>query len=346
MKRFQTWSICAFTLVMPADSLAKDDGPDRPCRFSQVEIQLLQAYGSPYELDGTPSNKKTMDELHPVVVELAKSDNPRVKELALVGCAQYELLQLFKENRGDLNKVVEKQAEKSPEIFLGMLVDAAKNATKNERVQDVKKAGELIEELLGPNAQRTQNQGFALIFFGKALGKVQSEKIANLANEVKIPGVAQKTSIKVSIDLTPKKMGWWSVKNTGKADFHHCLIRATTVPDLATITRAGGDELLLNRLILPPAGFSRPTVDGFQQAVVLRTMIASISADRWIYVPVLKAGSTVSFRYPFSARLCKSGDLSLWCDEGNADAQAVENWAQAIEALSKPSGSLIVPKRP
>jgi hypothetical protein len=127
------------------------------------------------------------------------------------------------------------------------------------------------------------------------------------------------------IDLTPGKFGSWQVTNMTRNDLHHCLILTRAVADREKIGKYAGGELLLNELILPPAGFERSTVNDAQQAVALRTMIANVSSGTLLYLPRLQAGGPVLFQSPCYLSITKSANVSLWCDEGTVDKQAVGN---------------------
>jgi hypothetical protein len=310
----------------PAEVFGKGkEGAGDEARFSADELRLLEIFSRAYELNGKLVRPKTMQEGLPTVVELTRSENRRVRELAEMGLVQSQLARLYQQNRSDLQSAFEKQyRDEWPKVFLKMLASAA----QTDRPQDVREAAKLVEELIGNDAQRTANQGLALLFFGKALGRVQNDKIRSLAQRAPLPGADQRITIKVLIDPTPRRFGSWRVTNTSRKDLHHCVILTRAVPDLDKLGTDAGTELLLNELILPPAGFERRTVNGAQQAVVLRTMIAALSSGTILYVPRLPAGGTVVFQSSCALPITKSGDVSLWCDEGTVDGQGVGNWEQ------------------
>jgi hypothetical protein len=141
-------------------------------------------------------------------------------------------------------------------------------------------------------------------------------------------GPEQKLAIKASVIHKPENASSWKVSNSSHRELHHCLILACAVPDRERILNDAGGELLINQLILPPVGFSSTTVEGTQQAVVLRTMIASVPKGAVLYVPQLPAGGTVIFQNSYYLSMTKSAHVSLWCDEGTVDRQAVGNVKQ------------------
>ena len=299
-------------------------------RFSADELTLLEVFGNAYKLNGKAVRPKSMTEGLPTVAELTKSQNRLVRELAEMGLVQSKLAELYQANRGQLQSVFERQyREQWPSVLVKMLVSAASDAANNNQGADIQEAAKLVEQLLGDDAQRTANEGLALVFFGTALGNEEHEKIRLLAEKAPAVGPKQKISIKSSIDTRPGKFAPWQVTNTSQNDLHHCLILTSAVPDREKIVNYAGGELLLNELILPPAGFTRKTVNDTQQAVLLRTMIANVPRGALLYVPRLSARGTVTFQSPCYLSITKSAHVSLWCDEGTVDRQALSNLERA-----------------
>jgi hypothetical protein len=311
----------------PAEALADgNDAGGNTSRFSAEELQLFEVFGHAYQLNGKAVRSKSMQEGMPTVVELSSSKNDLVRELAEMGLAQSKLAELYQQNRGALQSIFERQyREQWPNVLVKMLVKAASDAGQNNQESDIQGAAKLLEQLVGSDAQRTANEGLALIYFGVTLGNAQNEKIGSLADKAAVTGAEQKIAIRASIIHRPGNSSSWKVANSTHHDLHHCLILACAVPDRERILNDASGELLINELILPPVGFSRTTVEGTQQAVALRTMIANVPRGALLYVPRLPAGGTVLFQNPYYFSITKSAHVSLWCDEGTVDRQAVGN---------------------
>jgi hypothetical protein len=188
-----------------------------------------------------------------------------------------------------MQKAFETQADQWPGIFAAQIIKSLAGDGKEK--SDIHASAKFLEKLMGTQPLKVVNEGWRIAYLGNELSIATADKMAALAQRLKLATQPPKNAFQVRLETEPNRLGLINVTNRTDRTLHNCLVLTRLTVDREFVRTRAVQEDLVGKLVLPLLGFSKTTILSSREQTRLRSLFAEQDKGAVLYLAELESAA-------------------------------------------------------